>query len=180
MKKSACRGPKFANHQNLFDSWTESGLQEWQHVFFKRACRDPQQLPPTRKRPVFVFERPTRPSSAGKLSQELGDWFCPLNLRLPSGTDFGDRQGLELGLKLELCRLSRPDQRIVKVLSAQKPQHKLCGVWILFKPVTEAKFEPKEVNLVKFRRLMPQTGHSTKITKQWKYSNIFNSRTKSV
>ena len=34
--------------------------------FVKRAVRGPQRLPPTRKRPVFVLVRPTRPNSAGE------------------------------------------------------------------------------------------------------------------
>ena len=32
----------------------------------------------------------------------------------------------------------------------------MCGVWILFKSVTDAEFEPSEVT---FLRLMPRTGH---------------------
>ena len=47
-------------------------------------------------------------------AQELGHWFCSQILRLSSRIAFGSdcqmtgtgRQGLELGLKLELCRLS--------------------------------------------------------------------------
>ena len=58
----------------------------------------------------------------------------------------GRGQSLKLGLKLELCHLP-PDQRVVKVLSPPKSQHKLCGVSILFKSVTDAKFEPSEVTL---------------------------------
>ena len=34
--------------------------------FVKRAVRGPRRLPPTRKRPVFVLVRPTRPNSAGE------------------------------------------------------------------------------------------------------------------
>ena len=55
----------------------------------KRAGRCPQRLPPTRKRPVFVLARPTRPSCAGALLQELGHWFCSQILRLSSGVTFG-------------------------------------------------------------------------------------------
>ena len=47
-----------------------------------------------------------------------------------------------------------PDQRVVKVLQPPKSQNKLCGVWILFKSVTDAKFEPSEVS---FLRLIPST-----------------------
>ena len=40
--------------------------------FVKRAVRGPRRLPPTRKRPVFVLVRPTRPNSAGeRLSEPL-------------------------------------------------------------------------------------------------------------
>ena len=65
----------------------ESVSQEWQHIFLKQACR-------------------------GELSQELGCWFCPLNLWLPLALEQplerlqGDWQGLKLVLKLELCRLT--------------------------------------------------------------------------
>ena len=50
-----------------------------------------------------------------------------------------------------------PDQRVVKVLSPPKSQHKECGVWILYKSVTDAQFEPSKVT---FLRLMPSTGSS--------------------
>ena len=70
-----------------------------------------------------------------------------------------DRQGLDLGLKLEICSLSDchmtsltcrgpnldstwtllSDQRIVKLLSAwNNSLHKLCGVWILFRSFEDA------------------------------------------
>ena len=53
------------------------------------------------------------PNCAGALPQELGHWFCSQILRLSSLIVFRSdcqitgtgRQGLELGLKLELCRL---------------------------------------------------------------------------
>ena len=38
-----------------------------------------------------------------------------------------------------------PDQRVVKLSLPPKSHYKLCGVWILFKSVTDAKFEPSEV-----------------------------------
>ena len=44
----------------------------------------------TRKPLVCVLARPTRASSAGERPQKLGRWFNPLNLRLPSGTVFGE------------------------------------------------------------------------------------------
>ena len=50
-----------------------------------------------------------------------------------------------------------PDQWVANVLSPLKSQHKLCGVKpgvsILFKSVTDAKFEPRELS---FLMLMPQ------------------------
>ena len=85
------------------------------------ACRGPQRLPQTRKRPVFVLVRPTSPSCAqtpaqcaGARPQELGHWFCSQILRLSSRIVFGShcqttctvRQGLKFGLKLELCRVT--------------------------------------------------------------------------
>ena len=48
-----------------------------------------------------------------------------------------------------------PDQQVVKFLLPPKSQHKLCGFWILFKSVTDAKFEPSKLT---FLRLMPSTG----------------------
>ena len=82
--------------------------------FLKRASRGQQLLPPTRKRPIFVLARPTHASRAGAGPQELGHWFCSQILRLSSRIAFGSDcqmtgagwQGLELGLELELCRLT--------------------------------------------------------------------------
>ena len=112
-KKKVTRcGPKF--------SW----LLNWVSIARVVACflqvsrSRPAATAATQNRPVFVLACPTRASTAGERPQELsqlGRWFCPLNLRLPqaSGTTFGeiaavpdDRQGLKLGLKLELCHLT--------------------------------------------------------------------------
>ena len=49
----------------------------------------------------------------------------------------------------------QPDQRLVKVLSPLKSQQRQCGVSILFKSITDAKSEPREV---RFLMLMPQSG----------------------
>ena len=81
--------------------------------------RGQQRLLPAQKRPVWVLARSTRPSCAGALPQELGYWFCSQNLRYCSGIAFGsdcqmtgrewlsdDWHELELGLKLEVCRLT--------------------------------------------------------------------------
>ena len=106
--------------------------------------------------PVFVLARQTRPghsSSAWELPwlEELGRWFCPLNLQIPSGTALDARWPAGAQIWTQTWTLP-PDY---KGLSPPKPQHKLCGVWILFKFVTDAKFEP---SAVKFWMLMPQTG----------------------
>ena len=73
-----------------------------------------------------------RPSSARELPQENCRWFCPLNLWLPSGTAFGEIARWPAGAQTwTLTWTLPPDQRVVKVLSPSKPQHKLCGVWVL-------------------------------------------------
>ena len=79
--------------------------------FSNSGSNFPQRLLPNLQHPVFVHARPTRPSFAGARPQGLGHWFCSQNLRLSSGIDFegeltDDRQGLELGLKPELCRMA--------------------------------------------------------------------------
>ena len=79
--------------------------------------------------------------------------FCPLNLRLPSGTALGE---IARPAGAQTCTQTwtlPPDQRVVEILSPLKPQHKLCWGWILFKSVTDAKIEP---HMVKFWMLMPQ------------------------
>ena len=88
--------------------------------------------------------------------QHSGRWFCLLNLRLPSGIAFGEIARWQAGAQTWTQTWTRPpDQRVVKVLKPPKSQHsKLCGVWILFKYVTDTKFEPSEVT---FLRLMPHT-----------------------
>ena len=88
--------------------------------------------------------------------QHSGRWFCLLNLRLPSGIAFGEIARWQAGAQTWTQTWTRPpDQRVVKVLKPPKSQHsKLCGVWILFKYVTDTKFEPSEVT---FLRLMPRT-----------------------
>ena len=83
-------------------------------------------------------------------------WFFLLNLRLPSGTACRQIARWSAGAQpwTQTWTLP-PDQRNVMVLSPPKPQHKLCGVWILLKSVTDAKIEPSGV---KFLMLMPWTG----------------------
>ena len=83
----------------------------------KAASRECQGLPPTWKHPVFVLACPTSASRAGELPQELGRWFCPLNLRLPSGTAFGKIARWPAGALLWTQTWTvPPDQRVVKVL----------------------------------------------------------------
>ena len=97
------------NLQSIKPYW----LLNWISIARVVACflqASLSRLPPTRKRPVFVLAHQTRASRARERPQELSRWFCPLNLRLPSGTASErlpfDWQGLDLGLKLELCRLT--------------------------------------------------------------------------
>ena len=69
-----------------------------------------------------------------ELLQELGSWFCPLNLRLPSGKAFREIARWQAGAQIWTQAWTlQPDQRVVKVLYPPTSQHKLCGVWILFK-----------------------------------------------
>ena len=107
-------------------------------------------------RRAFVLARPTRASRARELPQELGSWFCPLkslNLWLQSGTAFREIARRQAGAQTWTQTWTQPsDQRVAKVLQPSKSQHKLCGVWILFRSVTGTKLEPSEVT---FRRLMP-------------------------
>ena len=49
----------------------------------------PHRLHTTWQRPVFVLARPTRPSCAGALTQELSHWFCSQYLRLSCKLAFG-------------------------------------------------------------------------------------------
>ena len=102
----------------------------------------------------------TTPSSAawGERPQELGRWLCPLNLLLPSGTAFWEIARRQAGAQTWTQTWTLPpDQQVVKVLSPQKSQHKLYGLSILFKSVTDAKFEPSELSEVTFLRLMQST-----------------------
>ena len=145
----------------LRDQWLIERLREAMgaalvgEIFLKRAGRGPQRLPPTRKRHVFVLARPTHASRAGARPQELGHWFCPFNLWLSSGTSFGEIASWPAGARTwtQTWTLS-PDQLDVKILSAQKPQNKLCGVWILFRSVKNAEIEDIAG---KISTLIPQT-----------------------
>ena len=89
----------------------------------------PQRLQQTRKHPVFVLASQTLPSRAWELPQELGSWLCPLNLLLPAFREIarwpaGDQTWTQTWTL-------PPNQRVEKVWSPPKSQHKLCGVWIL-------------------------------------------------
>ena len=96
------------------------------HVYLKRVGRSPQRLPPNRKLPVFVLDRPTAQSV---LERSPRAW--PLILQSKPSIVFSNSlrerlpdylQGLKLGLKLELCRLN-PKIKF----------NKLCGFQILFR-----------------------------------------------
>ena len=85
------------------------------HVYLKRVGRSPQRLPPNRKLPVFVLDRPTAQSV---LERSPRAW--PLILQSKPSIVFSNSlrerlpdylQGLELGLKLELCRL-KPQNKV--------------------------------------------------------------------
>ena len=78
-------------------------------TFSSQAGCSQQLLQQTRKHPVFVLASQTSPRCAGALPQELGHWFCSQYLQLSSGPGIAlgnDRQGLKLGLKLELSSLT--------------------------------------------------------------------------
>ena len=73
-------------------------------------------------------------------------------LELPLERLSDDR--LKVGFKLELCCQDQAATGLI-TYSPQKPQHKLCKVWIIFKSVTDTEFEP---SVVKFLMLMPLAG----------------------
>ena len=114
---------------NVVDSLTESVSREWQHAFLKRACRGPQRLPPTQKRPVFVLACPTRPRlqavperchtrlAIDFQSKPSIDFWNSLREQLPD-----DRQGHELGLKLELCSLTNGLLRFFMLQKDKSPE----------------------------------------------------------
>ena len=93
-----------------------------------------------------------RPSDPHKQSERVAPRAWPLIL--PSVPSMTFWNSLRRHCKMTGRGTLPPDQWVVKVLSPLKSQHKLCGVWILFKSVTDAKFEPSEVT---FLRLMPHT-----------------------
>ena len=105
--------------------------------------------------PCVCASPTTWASRTGELPQELCLWFCPLNPRLPSATAFEEIARWQAGPQTWTQTWTlQPDQGVAKVILPPKSQHKLCGIWILFKSVSEAKFEPSEVT---FLRLMPHT-----------------------
>ena len=101
-----------ANSIENFISHKKKWIFAARNVFLKRASRGPQRLQPTQKRPVLLLARLTRPSRA-RARPKSGRWFCnqtfdylqgfwkSLREWLPA-----NRQGLEVELKLELCRLA--------------------------------------------------------------------------
>ena len=76
-------------------------------------------------------------------------------LELPLERLSDDR--LKVGFKLELCCQDQAATGLI-TYSPQKPQHKLCKVWIVFKSVTDTEFEP---SVVKFLISCPLLAWST-------------------
>ena len=135
----------------------------WVSIARVVACSGQQLLQLTWKHTVFVLACPTWTSAsrAGELPQELDScqWFCPLNLWVPSRTAFREIARWLAGAQTRTQTWTLlPDKLVVKVLEPMKSQHKLCEVWILFKSVADAKFEPSEVT---FLRLTPSAGLSS-------------------
>ena len=76
-----------------------------------------------------------------------------------------DRQGLELGLNLELCSLTGPDQRFVKVLSAPKPHNKLWHRYcVAFKFFSGQSKMPKLSSGTAFRSDGQMTGRGPNLS----------------
>ena len=88
---------------------------------------------------------PVRPAQVVPgAAQELGRWFCPLNLRLPSGTAFGEIARWPAGAQTWTQTWTLPPDQLVvtwKVLSPPKPQQNLwslnsfevrywCQIWV--------------------------------------------------
>ena len=80
-----------------------------------------------------VCARPSYPSCAGALPQELCHWIRSQNLRSSSGIAFGsDCQMTSRGSNLDSTWTLPPDQWVVMVLFAIKPQNKVQkSVWSL-------------------------------------------------
>ena len=142
-----------------------------------------ERLPPTRKRPVFVLARPTRPSCAGaRLPQERSHWFCSNNLRLSSWIAFESAcqmtcRGSNLDSNL-ISAAEPPDQWVLEVLSAPKPPNKvqwICGVWILFRRpelrTAVSRYQPSSTRLTKIQLLIYPI--ETKILNNNKTDNRF-------
>ena len=81
-------------HRNFHFKWKKKVALSQYHkrgsMFSSSLSFEQQLLQQTLKCPVFVLASLTSPSSAGEGQQELGSWFCPLNLQLPSGTALGE------------------------------------------------------------------------------------------
>ena len=165
MKKKVTRcGPKFTNnYKALKICW----LLNWVSIARVVTCflqaslsRPVATRNLSRKHRVFVLARPTRamcspvqPAHAEQesSSKSLASWQLILPSK-PSMVFWNRQAGAQTFTQTWTLT---PDQRVVKVLSPPKSQHKLWGVWSLFKSFTDAKFEPSEV---KFLMLMPSTG----------------------
>ena len=118
-KKSDSTRPEIYKALNLICSWTESVSQNGSMFSSSEpvAVRSKLETPCVCELPEIVLACPTRASRTGEQPQELGRWFCPLNLRLPSGTAFGEIARWPAGARTWTQTWTvPPDQRVVKVL----------------------------------------------------------------
>ena len=135
MKKKWLCCPKFTSIKTLLTLELSQYLKSGSICFPQASLLQPAATAAYLETPcVCVLACPTRASSAWVLPQ--GRWFCSLNLWLPSGTAFGEiaRWPAEAQAWTQTWTLQH-DQRVVKVSSPPKSQHKLCGVWILLSPL---------------------------------------------
>ena len=97
-------------------------------------------LQPTWERLLLVLARPTGPSCAQTVPQELGHWF-----QMSSAIVFGSDcqmtyKGSNLGSNLNSAAWPRSCKGFI---CSEIPEYKLCAVWILFRPVEDAKIEAR-------------------------------------
>ena len=116
-----------------FDSLTKSVKQQWQYVFLKQACCC--QL--TRNQCVCSCSFDL-PKQCWALPKCPSHWFWS--------------QGAQPWAQTWTLL---PDQQVLRILSALKSLHKLCGVWILFKVIWRCLNQGK---LSKYSLLKPQVG----------------------
>ena len=120
-------------HQNFHFTWKKNDLQSR-----REALANPNGPKEARAWPLIL---PSKPS--------ITFWNSLWRDRQMTSRDS------TLDSNLNSAAAVQPDQRLVKVLSPLKSQQRQCGVSILFKSITDAKSEPREV---RFLMLMPQSG----------------------